>query len=165
MKQSIIFALIVSFLSLVGLKAYSSTFDQQYLYQTIEIKENGELIYSDQLKPYDRKLIWYFEDENQEDLILQDYEIIDYFGFDTQLDFLYNPATLDWDLINDKLGDNGEINMLMVDKGTVDMYEANCPDKKCVKQGSISKPGQSIICAPHKLVVSIAGQKGDGTDA
>lgn len=50
-------------------------------------------------------------------------------------------------------------NKLVIKDGKVCIYEANCPDKLCVKQGSIDKANESIICLPNKLVVRIAQDK------
>ena len=38
----------------------------------------------------------------------------------------------------------------------VEMKEADCPDKYCVKQGKITRTRQNIVCLPHKVVVEIA---------
>lgn len=53
--------------------------------------------------------------------------------------------------------ENGGQNMLVIDNGECYLDDANCPDKLCVKQGVISKSGQSIICLPHKVVITIEG--------
>lgn len=58
-------------------------------------------------------------------------------------------------------GDGGT-NTLVIEDGKCWLRDANCPDKLCVKQGTISKAGQSIICLPHKLVIRISG--GDASD-
>lgn len=57
------------------------------------------------------------------------------------------------------------INVIVVKDTQVSMKEADCPDKLCIKQGTISKNGQSIICLPHKLVVKITSNKEDTVDA
>ena len=44
------------------------------------------------------------------------------------------------------------------------MYSANCNDALCVKQGNISKVGQTIICLPHKLIIEIKGDELDSKD-
>lgn len=49
-----------------------------------------------------------------------------------------------------------DLNQIIIKKGSVSMTDANCPDKLCVKQGTISKSGESIICLPHKIVVKIS---------
>lgn len=59
--------------------------------------------------------------------------------------------------------DLGE-NVIKISKGFVQILEADCPDKVCVKDGSISKPGQSLVCLPNKVVVEIKGIKNAETD-
>ena len=48
-------------------------------------------------------------------------------------------------------------NMLVIEDGSVSVTEADCPDKLCVKQRCISKDGESIVCLPHKLVITVVG--------
>ena len=45
------------------------------------------------------------------------------------------------------------------------MKEAGRPDKLCVKQGEISKAGESIICLPNRIIVSVEGGEESGIDA
>lgn len=54
------------------------------------------------------------------------------------------------------------INRLVIRNGSADMTEADCPDGLCVKQHSIRKTGETIVCLPHKVVVEIQG--GESTD-
>ena len=42
------------------------------------------------------------------------------------------------------------------------MEEADCPDRLCVRQGAVSRVGESIICLPHELVVTVEGEEMDG---
>ena len=46
-------------------------------------------------------------------------------------------------------------NVLVIKDGNVCISNADCPDDLCVKQGTISKANESIICLPNKLVVRI----------
>ena len=46
-------------------------------------------------------------------------------------------------------------NVLVIKDGNVCISNADCPDGLCVKQGTISKVNESIICLPYKLVVRI----------
>ncbi|MCR4705333.1 MAG: NusG domain II-containing protein [Lachnospiraceae bacterium] len=46
-------------------------------------------------------------------------------------------------------------NTLTIEDGKVSVSEADCPDRICMKQGTIDKNGQSIICLPHRLVIRI----------
>ncbi len=54
-------------------------------------------------------------------------------------------------------GTDGGTNKLIINNGVCYVTEADCPDKLCIKQGKISHNGESIICLPHKLVITIRG--------
>ncbi|SHF56470.1 hypothetical protein SAMN02746089_02168 [Caldanaerobius fijiensis DSM 17918] len=49
--------------------------------------------------------------------------------------------------------------ILMVKDGGIKVIYAECPDKICIKEGFIDKPGQSIVCLPFRIVVEIKGEK------
>ena len=51
--------------------------------------------------------------------------------------------------------DIAEGNVLVIEGGRVHMESASCPDKLCVKQGTKSQVGETIVCLPHKLVVTV----------
>ena len=59
-----------------------------------------------------------------------------------------------------KIKTDDDFNQIVIKKGIVSMKDANCPDQLCVKQGRISKSGESIICLPHKIVVTISSKEG-----
>ena len=68
---------------------------------------------------------------------------------------LYNTYPLDKDQkinIKEKIG--RIINIHIHDK-VVEITNANCPDKVCIHTGFIDKPGQSIVCLPHKINIKI----------
>ncbi|MBQ7202736.1 MAG: NusG domain II-containing protein [Eubacterium sp.] len=51
---------------------------------------------------------------------------------------------------------NGKVtNVLEIKDGCADMTSADCPDKICVNHRAISKSGESIICLPNKVIVTI----------
>ena len=55
-----------------------------------------------------------------------------------------------------------ETNRLEISGGTVKMDWADCPDQVCVNHRSISRNGESIICLPNRVVVSIEnGESGE----
>jgi len=56
--------------------------------------------------------------------------------------------------------DGGE-NTLVIKDGTARIIEANCPDKICVHHTAIHRSGESIICLPHRLTVSVVSSNGD----
>lgn len=58
-----------------------------------------------------------------------------------------------------------DINIVKIKNGTVSVTEANCRDSLCMKQGSIKKNGDSIICLPHKVVISIVSKEKNEVDA
>lgn len=60
---------------------------------------------------------------------------------------------------------NNGSNILKISNGEAYLIEANCPDKTCVHTGKIRYVGQSIICLPNKLTVSVLGESPDGVDA
>lgn len=55
------------------------------------------------------------------------------------------------DICTTESGDN----VLEIKNNKVRVRNSNCPEQICVRTGFISKPGQSIICLPHKLIVEI----------
>ena len=46
-------------------------------------------------------------------------------------------------------------NFLSVKDGRADMTQADCPDRLCVNMPSISHKGETIVCLPNKVVVTI----------
>ncbi len=53
---------------------------------------------------------------------------------------------------------SGNENLLVIEGGSVRLEDADCPDRLCVRQGAIRRSGESIICLPHKLVITIEGR-------
>lgn len=48
-----------------------------------------------------------------------------------------------------------DTNILVIKDGAADMISADCPDQICVKHNPISMTGETIICLPNKVVVTI----------
>lgn len=46
-------------------------------------------------------------------------------------------------------------NQVIIQDGVVLVADADCKDKLCKKHVPISKAGESIICLPHKTIISI----------
>lgn len=68
------------------------------------------------------------------------------------------------------LNENHEVfindtNLLMIENGVVNMYEADCPDQICVEHKPISKNGETIVCLPNKVVVTVTGAEESELDA
>lgn len=63
-------------------------------------------------------------------------------------------------------GAYGGKNRLIIKNGTARIEEADCPDKLCVHQGSISNTNESIVCLPHRITVRVEGESdGEVPDA
>lgn len=54
-----------------------------------------------------------------------------------------------------RLESMGGSNLLVIEGGKARVTEADCPDGLCMGMGSIQRSGQSIVCLPHHLVVTI----------
>lgn len=54
---------------------------------------------------------------------------------------------------------------LQIEGEKVRIVESDCPRGLCLAQGWISKPGQTIVCLPHRVVVKISGRSSRGPDA
>lgn len=48
-------------------------------------------------------------------------------------------------------------------ENAVCVLESDCPDKRCVRMGTISKPGEMIVCLPHAMIITLVGAS-DGAD-
>lgn len=46
-------------------------------------------------------------------------------------------------------------NLLKIDNNTATIIEADCNNQICVKSNAINKPGQSIVCMPHNMAITI----------
>jgi len=79
---------------------------------------------------------------------------------------LYKKIPLNKDSYEDTITvstDLGE-NVVQVHNKSIGIVQADCPDKICEKPGFISKPGQTLVCLPHKLVITIKGEAKQETD-
>lgn len=56
---------------------------------------------------------------------------------------------------------NGHTNVLLIEKGRVSMKSADCPDKLCVRQGTVSNPSTPIVCLPNKITVEVHADRDD----
>ncbi|EOU1463933.1 NusG domain II-containing protein [Clostridium perfringens] len=57
--------------------------------------------------------------------------------------------------IEEELG----INEICINKGQIYMNHSNCTDKVCMRQGKISKIGESIVCLPNRVFIEIKGDE------
>ena len=53
-------------------------------------------------------------------------------------------------------------NVLVISDGVADVTYADCPDGTCVRSTDTYRTGEMIVCLPHRLMVRIEGENGDG---
>ncbi|MFC6180689.1 NusG domain II-containing protein [Lactiplantibacillus daowaiensis] len=55
---------------------------------------------------------------------------------------------------------DGDYNRVTFEPKRVAITKANCSDQVCIRRGWIKKPGQTIVCLPHKLLIEIKSSTG-----
>ncbi|MBQ3133799.1 MAG: NusG domain II-containing protein [Clostridia bacterium] len=88
--------------------------------------------------------------ERREAMITVDGEVIAVLPLETDADRLFELSA-------------GGVNRVVVTDGCVSVSEADCATQVCVHHRAISRVGESIVCAPHGLVVTVVG--GEAADA
>ena len=63
------------------------------------------------------------------------------------------------------LGEGERTNTLVIENGRARVVEATCPDRICVNQWPVQYEGESIVCLPHKLVITVKGGQPNDVDA
>jgi hypothetical protein len=59
---------------------------------------------------------------------------------------------------------NGGTNVLVIENGQAYLNYSNCPDHTCEKTGKIQYVGQTIVCLPNLLTITIKGEASGGVD-
>lgn len=59
----------------------------------------------------------------------------------------------------------GGYNILEIKNGRAYITEADCPDGLCMKQKAVDRRGESLICLPHKLVITVEGETASDIDS
>lgn len=49
--------------------------------------------------------------------------------------------------------------VISIKQGGVRVLKSNCPKKLCVKQGFIQYANQSLVCLPHKVVITVVASQ------
>lgn len=55
-------------------------------------------------------------------------------------------------------------NVLVIQNGRAKMESASCPDGICVSHHSIRRDGESIVCLPNRVVVTVTSSQGESPD-
>ncbi len=61
--------------------------------------------------------------------------------------------------------DDDDYNTFVISAGGVEMKDATCNDHICVNSGQISQTGESIVCLPHRLVITVIADDAIQPDA
>lgn len=59
---------------------------------------------------------------------------------------------------------NGGTNVLVIEDGRAYLNYSNCPDHTCEKTGKISHVGETIICLPNRISITVEGDADGGVD-
>ena len=98
--------------------------------------------------------IWNLQSDRVTALIIQDGTIL----HELELATLTEPLEL-------RIEDGrGGYNLVRAERGRICVLEANCPEQVDVLQGWISKPHESLVCLPHRLVIKIQGKEKSDID-
>lgn len=60
---------------------------------------------------------------------------------------------------------DGGSNTVRISDGKIRITKATCKDKICVRQGSVSKNNETIVCLPNRVVVEIKSDDFNEVDA
>lgn len=63
------------------------------------------------------------------------------------------------------LESNGVKSVIEISAKTVRVNEATCPGNDCVRQGVISRPGETIVCLPARIVITLSGGNEQSSDS
>ena len=59
---------------------------------------------------------------------------------------------------------NSGTNVLVIENGQAYLNYSDCPDHTCEKTGKIQYVGQTIVCLPNLLTITIKGEADGGVD-
>ena len=57
---------------------------------------------------------------------------------------------------------NGNVHIEIDPAKGARIIESPCPDKLCMHQGYIKKSGQTILCLPEKVLITVVSERKDG---
>lgn len=61
-----------------------------------------------------------------------------------------------------RIENQGNENVIVISDGRVHMDFSSCRNQTCVKQGTVSRPGEIIVCLPNRVTAEITGKKEEG---
>ena len=70
-----------------------------------------------------------------------------------------------YDIAEDQTVEIDGTNRLVIKDGAARMEWADCPDQICVNHRAVSRNGESIICLPNQVVVTVVSSEESDVDA
>ena len=70
-----------------------------------------------------------------------------------------------YDLTDNRTIEVGGTHRVVIEDGAAHMEWADCPDQICVNHRAVSKNGESIICLPNQVVVTVVSPEESELDA
>lgn len=77
---------------------------------------------------------------------------------------LYKTVSLDKDHSEEIRTGESDCNVLVIRDGKAYMRSATCPDGICVDHAPIFREGESIVCLPNRVVVTVTANDADAPD-
>lgn len=77
---------------------------------------------------------------------------------------LYKTYSLAENVTEEIHTEGGNCNTLIIRDGKAMMESATCPDGICVDHSPIFREGESIVCLPNRVVVTVVGDGGEAPD-
>ncbi|MFV0246878.1 MAG: NusG domain II-containing protein [Mycoplasmatales bacterium] len=151
MKQALIVAVIIISIGICLLLNMSNITNDQVSY--ISIKQNTNEI--KRLYFSDKEQLYIYFKVNDQNKVLSLEQFNKAYNTNIVLQKDYKQLTTLVNTLNDI---TNVFNIIYLDTNSIKVIEANCKNRKCILEGEISKAGQSIVCAPHKLVIKIMGE-------
>lgn len=62
------------------------------------------------------------------------------------------------------IGEGEHTNTLVVEDGGISVAAATCPDHVCMDRGVVRHDGETIVCLPNRMVVTVTGGQANGVD-
>ena len=59
---------------------------------------------------------------------------------------------------------NGGTNRLVIEDGCAYLNYSNCPDHTCENTGKVKYVGQTVVCLPNRLTVTVVGTSDNSVD-
>lgn len=76
----------------------------------------------------------------------------------------YKTFALSQEITEEIYSSEGGRNILIIRDGKAQMQSASCPDGICVDHAPIFREGESIVCLPNRVVVTVTAESADGPD-